>query len=168
VIVRKASSGFSYVALLILIAILSIAATATVQAGAAVQRLHAEQELLRIGMEFERALVSYKSATPAGKRGAPQSLEDLLSDPRSAGTRRHLRAVRPDPILGRPEWGLVRGPDGGIVAVHSLSSAAPIKVAGFATGYERLANADSYADWLFGDLSQLGVKPFDRVRQAHP
>jgi type II secretory pathway pseudopilin PulG len=168
VIVHKASSGFSYVALLILIAILSIAATATVQAGAAVQRRQAEQELLRIGMEFERALASYKSATPAGTRGTPQSLEDLLSDPRFVGTRRHLRAVRPDPISGRPEWGLVRGPDGGIVAVHSLSSAAPIKVAGFATGYERLANAGSYADWLFGDVSQLGVKPFDRVRQAHP
>jgi type II secretory pathway pseudopilin PulG len=159
--VRKTCSGFSYVALLVLIAILSIAAAATVQAGAAVQRRHAEEELLRVGMEVERAFASYSAATPAGMRRTPQSLDDLVLDPRFAGTRRHLRAWRPDPITGRLEWGLVRGPDGGIVAVHSLSTAAPIKIAGFATGYERLAEAGSYADWLFGDMSQ-------RNRPANP
>ena len=155
---RSRHYGFSYIALLILIASMSVVATATVQAGAAVQRSHAEEELLRVGMEFERALVSYKASTPAGAPQSPRVLEDLLADPRFAGARRHLRAVRPDPITGKREWGLVLGSDGGIVAVHSLSTAVPIKVAGFATGWERFTQAASYSDWQFGVVQPLAVK----------
>jgi type II secretory pathway pseudopilin PulG len=149
--VRSRCGGFSYVALLILIAVLAVVATTTLQAGASVQRRHAEEDLLRVGAEFERALASYKAATPAGASPWPQQLDDLLADPRYAGARRHLRNVRADPLSGTQDWGIVRGPDGGIVALHSLAKGRPIKVSGFAPGQQRFENAENYAQWRFGE-----------------
>jgi hypothetical protein len=144
---------------MILVAILSMSAATTVQTGVTLQRRHAETELLRIGEEFERALASYGAVTPVGASKHPRELQDLLLDPRLPSVRRHLRAVRPDPITGSLEWGLLRGPDGGIVALHSLSIAAPIKVSGFPVGLEHLAGAARYADWKFGLTATVGVRP---------
>lgn len=152
---RSHCSGFSYVALLILIAVLAVVASTTLQAGATVQRRHAEEELLRVGAEFARALASYRAATPAGADPLPRQLDDLLADPRYAGARRHLRNVRPDPLSGAQDWGILRGPDGGIVAIHSLSKGKPIKVSGFAQGQQQFDNAQSYAEWRFGDVLAL-------------
>jgi type II secretory pathway pseudopilin PulG len=142
--------GFSYLALMILVAIIGLAAASAVQVGALLQRRVAEAELLFIGSEFKQALLSYAAATPPGMSRYPRGIEDLLRDPRTPGVRRHLRKLYPDPITGRTQWGIVPSLDGGIAAVHSLSSLEPIKQHDFGVDEERLAHRRSYREWVFG------------------
>jgi len=72
-----------------------------------------------------------------------------VQDPRYLATRRHLRRIYLDPMTGTREWGLLKGPDGGIVGVHSLSPAAPMKRANFPVGLDAFEKAKTYADWKF-------------------
>ena len=124
-------AGFTYLGLLILVAILALATSATLTLGGIVQRREAEERLLEVGDAYRRAIASYLNSSPAGDRRYPGALADLLRDPRYPGVRRHLRRLYPDPISGSNEWGLVAAPGGGIMGVHSLSNAKPIKVADF-------------------------------------
>jgi len=150
--------GFTYLGLLILIAIIGIASAATVQVGALAGRRAAEEDLLYIGMEFRRALLSYASSTPAGQSRLPRSLEDLLKDPRYPNTRRHLRKLYADPITGKTEWGLIPAVDGsGIAGIHSLSDATPIKIDKFEPELADFAGKTSYRDWRFTLLASEGV-----------
>ena len=147
---RAPEPGFSYIALLITLALISIAATATVQVGALVERRAAEEELLAIGSEFRAAMLSYANATIPGQNRYPKTLEDLVRDNRYPNPRRHLRKVYADPMTGSAEWGTLPTFDGkGIVAVFSLSDAKPIKVANFDKGMETFAAAATYRDWRF-------------------
>lgn len=146
----KASSGFTYLGLLILVAIIAIASVATLHLGATVQRRVAEEELLEIGAEFRTALISYANATPVGQRRAPQTLQDLLKDPRYPSIRRHLRKLYADPLTGKEEWGILEAIDGsGIVGVHSLSDAQPIKIDNFEAPFREFAGKTSYREWKF-------------------
>lgn len=149
---RKASGqrGFSLLSLLILIAILGIVSASSVQVGTLLQRRAAEQELLFIGMEFQRALAAYAAASPAGAPRGPMSLDDLIRDPRFPGVRRHLRRVYVDPMTATTNWGLVRDPDGRIVAVHSRSEQQPIKQGGFEPELQHFADRNRYSQWMFG------------------
>jgi type II secretory pathway pseudopilin PulG len=152
---RKAVSalGFAYVLLLILIAILGLVAANTVSAGSALARRDAEAELLAIGAEFEVALRSYAgvgNAIVAPTARGPQTLEELLKDPRSPGIRRHLRQIYADPLTGKPQWGLVKDQSGLIVGVYSLAEGIPIKQEGFDVRQAGFAQAQSYRQWVFG------------------
>lgn len=104
-----------------------------------------EAELLHIGEEYRQAIERYYLAGP---RQYPRTPDDLLKDPRHAGTVRHLRKLYLDPISGG-HWVLVSAPDGGIAGVHSTATDAPIKVSGFASRYQDFSNAKSYAEWRF-------------------
>ncbi|MCR6478742.1 type II secretion system GspH family protein [Variovorax sp. ZS18.2.2] len=86
--------------------------------------------------------------------GYPASLEALLKDERFPGIRRHLRKVFVDPMTGKAEWGLVQV-SGRIVGIHSLSTAMPIKQAGFEGDEQAFTGAQSYAEWIFGPLAQM-------------
>ena len=52
-------------------------------------------------------------------------------------------------MTGSTDWGLVRGPNGGIVGVYSTSTAQPLKTANFPKEYAAFAGAPSYRDWVF-------------------
>jgi len=111
-------------------------------------RRDAEQALLFVGSEFERALRSYAlvpagttplaglgSASPALRIApGPRTLEELLKDPRSPGVRRHCATNHADPMTGLPTWGLIKDPAGFIVGIYSSAPGKPIKQTGFATG----------------------------------
>lgn len=146
---RPLNSGFTYVGLLILIAILSIVATTTVSIGALAQRRQAEEELLVIGLAFQQALISYYNATPDGQPRHPAKLEDLLKDPRYPSIKRHLRKIYMDPMTGKAEWGLIEI-HGKIVGVHSLSKMSPIKVGNFSGRLDNLNSKNKYTEWIFG------------------
>jgi type II secretory pathway pseudopilin PulG len=147
--------GFTYVGILILIAIIGIASAATLQVGSVIQRRAAEQELLEIGVEFQQALISYANATPPGQLRAPKSLQELIKDPRSPTPRRHLRKLYADPLTGKEEWGLVYSPDGiGIIGIYSLSEARPIKIGNFEAAFRGFEDKTSYRDWKFIALVQ--------------
>lgn len=89
-------------------------------------------------------------------RGYPGSLEELLKDERFPGVRRHLRKVFVDPMTGKAEWGLVQV-SGRIVGIHSLSTAVPIKQAGFEGEEQAFIGAQSYVEWVFGPIQQVPV-----------
>ena len=147
---RSAEAGFTYVALLIAVAIIGMTAAAALQAGSLLQRREAERALLVAGADFCSALDAYAKATPAGQPTAPPTLANLLRDPRYPGTVRYLRRVPFDPMTGKPEWGLAKTPDGqGIAGVYSLSTAHPIKLDGFDARFRDFRGATSYAGWVF-------------------
>jgi type II secretory pathway pseudopilin PulG len=145
-------AGFTYLGMLILVAIISLVSATTIQVGAVLQRRDAEEELLEIGTEFRAALISYSAATPVGRAPRPASLQDLLKDPRFPTTRRHLRKIYADPLTGKEEWGILTAPDGsGVTGVYSLSDAKPIKIGNFESPYERFKGKTSYRFWVFAE-----------------
>ena len=150
---RPRQAGFAYLLLLALVVLIGVAATGAVMMGHHLSRRQAEQALLVAGEEFVAALRSYAAAAP-GAAARPRELQHLLRDPRVAGVRRHLRAIRADPLTGRAEWGLVRDAQGGIVAIHSLAAGTPIKRTGFEATQASFEDASSYADWRFSALPQ--------------
>jgi type II secretory pathway pseudopilin PulG len=140
--------GLTYLALLFLVAILSVGLSVTgVVWQTALQRTK-EQELLFIGDQFRFAIASYYHATPGVKRHPP-ALTDLIKDPRFPNVRRHLRQIYPDPVTGKREWGTVRSADGGILGVYSLSDRTTIRVS-FPFGPNKdFTGKQRYLDWKF-------------------
>lgn len=142
--------GFTYLGLLILVAILALVGAAGLKMGSLLQRQAAEQELLAIGAQFSDALYSYAAATPPGQPQQPPSLEALLRDPRVPQMRRHLRKRFVDPLTGRAEWGLVFQPGGdGIIGIHSLSQSRPLKVGNFEARFAGFEGKEKLSEWLF-------------------
>ncbi len=150
--------GFTYIGLLILVTVIAIAATATVQIGAVAQRRDAELELLHIGRQFADGLRNYLINTPAGRPALPKELEDLLKDPRATDLRRYLRRIPVDPMTGEAKWGLVRTSDGLIAGVHSLAEGTPIKTANFEREFAVFEGAGKYSEWVFAVTPSMGKK----------
>lgn len=152
---RRAARGYTYIVVLVLLAVLSAAAALTLEVADTLARRTAEAELLGVGREFERAFASYYRQSPANARRFPERLEDLTRDPRAAGVRRHLRRVYVDPVTGG-DWGTVPAPGGGIMAVYSRAADPPFRLppAALAMGLPASAAApdavQTYADWRFG------------------
>lgn len=150
---RRRPRGFTYLSLIILVAIIGLVAAATLKLGAVIQRSRAEQQLLDIGAAFSDALQSYADATPPGMSPQPRSLNDLLRDPRLPGLRRHLRQIYVDPMTGKAEWGIVYlGEKAGVLAVYSLSDAKPVKISNFPPRFAGLAGKQKISDWRFAAM----------------
>jgi hypothetical protein len=109
-------------------------------------RREKEAELLFIGGEYRKAIARYYLNGP---RQYPRNLSDLLKDTRKPTTERYLRQIYPDPITGKNEWGIVKGPDGGIMGVHSLSEERPLKTANFKRVTVVSSDKPKYSDWKF-------------------
>lgn len=165
VIRARRQAGFTYLGLIIFVTIIGLVGAATLKIGALLQRAAAEEELLDIGAAFGAALDSYAAATPQGASPYPPSLKELLRDPRVPGVRRHLRKIFVDPLTGKAEWGIVYLGEGttGVIAVHSLSTAKPLKVGNFDSRFAGLDNADTISAWRFKardpNLAQLAAQP---------
>ena len=156
--------GIAYLSLLIAIAIIGMAAAATFEMGAVLQRRVAEEELLAVGTEFRRALLSYAGSTPAGQPNNPPNLESLLKDPRYPNIRRHLRKMYYDPLTGMQKWGTVMSPDGkGIIGIYSLAPGTPIKVGNFEPVYQSFEDKTTYADWIFTAIAPKQNVPVGKV-----
>ncbi len=154
-------AGFTYVALLILIAIIGVVSVSTLKLGSVLQRRAAEEALLDIGAEFQQALASYANATPAAQPRTPHALQDLLKDPRYPNTVRHLRQLVADPLTGNNTWGLIQTPDAkGIIGVFSLSEDRPIKIGNFEVAFRDFEGKTSYREWRF-------VNPVQVLGQGH-
>lgn len=152
------NAGFTYLGLLIFIAIMGMVAAATVTAGSVMQRRMHEDELLRIGSQFQAAFKIYYESSPVGQRHYPSELIDLIRDPRYTSVRRHLRRIYVDPLTGRAEWGIIKAPEGGIMGVYSLSEETPIRVSGFAPEFAAFEGKQKYSEWGFTFTPNL-LKP---------
>jgi len=158
---RGSAGGFTYIGLLILVAMIGVALTLVSELWVTAQKREKEQELLFVGHQFRRALAMYR----ANGGGYPRELQDLIRDPRVPGVRRYLRKIYRDPITGGTEWGLRRtnGTDGFITGVYSLSEAAPLKQAEFILADADFENKSKYSEWVFVASPAQGSnsKPLD-------
>jgi type II secretory pathway pseudopilin PulG len=159
--VTRRASGFTYMTALFIVAILGggLALTGEVWHTSAVREK--EAELLHIGAQYQRAIMLYYEGSPNRQPRYPRQLEDLVKDERYPSTRRYLRKIYPDPITGTTEWGIMKGPDGGIMGVFSKSTATPFKVRG---------PAATYSDWKFAyqPATAAVAKPSTTARPTPP
>ncbi|NIF25168.1 type II secretion system protein [Pantoea sp. Tr-811] len=144
----KANAGFTYLGVLLLIAVSSVALAATGTVWSSVAQREHERQLLWVGGQYAQALRSYYRASP-GLAQYPQDLADLLDDNRFPQARHHIRRLYPDPITNSDEWGLLRSIDGRITGVHSRSQAAPFKRHGFDPQFSGFEGLEHYSDWQF-------------------
>ena len=146
--------GMIFVALLLGVALIGGLSAVSLKVAQNIQLRGAEAELLAIGVEFRNALQSYADATPNGLPNTPANLAELLRDARSPGIQRHLRRIYHDPLTGKPEWGIVRGPDQRIVGIHSLSQGETLKRENFPAELAYLSGAKGHKDWIFSVSTQ--------------
>ncbi len=146
----RPAPGFTYLGLIILLAVMGLVAAAGIKMGTVMQRAAAEEELLEIGAQFSQALRSYAAATPKGQAAQPPTLQELLKDPRFPNPRRHLRKIFIDPVTGSDRWGVTYlGGERGVVAVYSLSDKRPLKVANFDARFQNFENKEKLSEWKF-------------------
>jgi type II secretory pathway pseudopilin PulG len=144
----KLARGFTYIGLLIVIAIAGVGMAAVGTLWKTEMQREREKELLFIGQQFKAAIASYYTATPGGISQFPKTLDDLILDKRFPAVKRHLRKLYADPMTGKSDWSLLKEQDM-IIGVYSNSLLKPIKKSGFEKGQEDFGNAMSYSDWHF-------------------
>lgn len=155
---RPAEAGFVLLWFLFVVAALGVGMAALGTLWHTQAQRAREQELLFIGDQYRRAIISYRRQE-GGQNSPPRKLDDLLLDPRFPHTVRHLRRLYPDPISGRMEWGLTRDADQGITGVHSLSERQPLKQAGFPAMYADFAGKAAYRGWVFSASAEDQAAP---------
>ena len=144
------SKGFTYLSLLIAVAITAGALAAAGGLYSHAAQREKERELLFIGEQFRQAIALYYWRTPGGAHQYPKDLEALLEDKRWPVTQRYLRKLYRDPVTGTADWGVVDAPGGaGIMGVYSKSEEVPIKTAGFPARWASFMEARNYTDWKF-------------------
>jgi type II secretory pathway pseudopilin PulG len=146
---RRGQSGLTYITLIVIVALLGLLMAWAGPRIADQQRREAEADLLRIGALYANAIGDYYRASPGSLKRYPASLDDLLLDARMLGTVRYMRRLYADPLQpGRP-WGVIRGDDGTIRGVYSMSTAIPFRQTAVDLDTLRLAPALHYSDWHF-------------------
>jgi type II secretory pathway pseudopilin PulG len=144
---RKPSraGGFTYATLLVLVTIMGIMAGVAQEMTWRAARAERETELMFNGEAYVHAIESYRLAN--GRY--PRELQDLVRDPSSA-SRRHLRALYPDPFAkDKAGWHLIQAADGGIQGVASSSEQEPLKKGNFPKRWKDFEQAKTYRDWVF-------------------
>lgn len=140
-------SGLTYLWVLMSIFIIGLNLGIGAKIWSTQQRKQQELQLLFIGDEIRRAIGGYYQAVTPHRY--PKNIEDLLQDKRFSMPRRYLRRFYTDPLTGKPEWGIIRGADGGISGVYSLSPGSPIKKRGFKKSLGDFSGKESYQEWIF-------------------
>jgi type II secretory pathway pseudopilin PulG len=155
--------GFSYIALLAAIVIIGISLGAAGKYWSSVMLRDKEEELLFRGGQYRQAIERYYLAVP-GKLEYPSSIDDLLTDNRTASGKRHLRQKYKDPISGEDFVEVRHTLTKRIIGVHSPSEKQPLKQTnfpdmysnkaslqqpGFPGTYNNFVEKNSYSEWVF-------------------
>jgi type II secretory pathway pseudopilin PulG len=131
-------------ALLVALALASIALLAGLDVWALEKQRRQEEELLFVGNQYRLAIQRYYLAG----RTLPATIDDLLEDKRFPIPIHHLRRAYHDPMTGKTDWQFMR--DGnGIYGVYSSSERVPIKHANFPRLFAFFDKAQTYSDWKF-------------------
>ena len=117
---KKAQTGAAYLAVLFLIAVISISLAVVSQHDATMQLREKERDWLFLGQQYQQAIKSYYANSPDGIKKLPTSIEDLLLDRRFLKPVRHLRKLYPDPLTGG-EWRMIRDEENFMIGVVSAS-----------------------------------------------
>jgi len=154
-LLRGRNHGFTYIGILLTIALLGSALAAMGQSWSMLHRRTSEQDLILVGQAYRRAIASYYRATPLGAHQYPTSFGELMADARGSKVERHLREMYADPMTGAADWEMISLPDGSIIGVASRSQGHPLKQSNFGAWEAAFENAGCYCDWQFVYLPQL-------------
>jgi type II secretory pathway pseudopilin PulG len=116
---QRGERGFTYLGLLIAVAILGIGLLAVSEMWSSALRHQRMVQMDWIGGQFAEAIGSYYQSSPGTLKQYPATLAELLEDKRFLTVRRHLRQIYVHPVTGLREWELLRGADGRIVGVRA-------------------------------------------------
>lgn len=142
-------AGFTYLTILFAIAVAGVVLAKTGIDWSQSSQRDRENELLFVGDQYRRAIALYYERTPGAVKHYPKKLSDLLTDTRYNPPQRYLRKLYRDPILNQDQWGIIAGPDGGIMGVHSMSEEVTIKSAGFGYQNRDIEGKTQYSSWRF-------------------
>ncbi len=144
---RMKERGFTYIGVLIVMAVMLTAMGAASEVWHVVMQQEKEQELLFVGHQFRTAIAKYY--LQSGNK-YPPTLEALVESDDPSGKKVHfLRKLYMDPITGNNQWGLIVGKGAGLAGIYSLSEDKPYKTAGFSDADRNLEGAEKYSDWKF-------------------
>ncbi len=117
---RSNDTGFTYLGVLLAIALIGIAMTGASEMWS---KRAARERLARmdaIGAEYVAAIGAYREGTPGlVVNSFPPSFGSLVRDSRFVTVRRYLRCEYPNPFTGRVDWEVVPAPDGGILGIRA-------------------------------------------------
>jgi type II secretory pathway pseudopilin PulG len=143
-------SGFSYLGVLILVAVMSISLIGTGRYWSTIVKRELEAELLYRGDRIREAIASYYNNPPGGQNKTyPRQFSDLLKDPRYPGVKRHLRKWYTDPMNRGKDWVYILDASQRLKGVHSAHEGTPLKTGNFPKDYSEFEQAQTYADWTF-------------------
>lgn len=145
---RNDEGGFTYIALLIFVAIMGVGLAATGEVWHMTIKREKEEELIFNGNQIRNAIDMYNQQ-PGQVGRYPTSLEDLVKDPRFPNTKRYLRKIYLDPVTNSANWAVVKGANGEIVGVHSMSDDEPAKKANFSSADKAFEGKMKYSEWVF-------------------
>ena len=161
---RSDSGGFTYLGILMAVALMGIALSAAGTVWATSLQREREAELLFAGRAYRDAIRSYYVHSP-GIASYPQELDELIEDKRFPSVRRHLRRMYADPITGRADWELMRDDAGFLIGVRSSSHKVPIKRANFEFSETGFQDADCYCGWQFVFIPGRGTRVPQKVQR---
>jgi hypothetical protein len=146
----RLQSGLAYLAVLFLVAAISISMAVVAQNEDTLLKREKEQDWLFMGKQYQRAIASYYHQSPEGIKTLPNKIEDLLLDKRFIAPVRHLRKIYADPLSNQQNWVLMLNPENQITGVYSQSLEPLLSTKIAAEFSENLGEqAASYADIKF-------------------
>lgn len=107
-----------------------------------------EEELLRIGLMYRKAIYQYYQNSPGGVKTYPEKLEDLLRDPRYLEVKRYLKKLEKDPMTSK-DFLIIKNSENKIIGIYSSSLQKTIKKTGFLSSLENFEKVEKYRDWKF-------------------
>ncbi len=143
--------GLTLMTVLFMVTVVGLVAGITGASWKTLMQQTREEELLWRGDQYRKAIGSYyryAAGQGQGQGGYPNTLEDLLKDPRSPQAVRHIRHLYPDPMTGM-EWVLIKDPGGRITGVRSSSDLEPFKKDNFSEADKKFKGAKKYSAWEF-------------------
>ncbi|MEA5114835.1 MAG: type II secretion system protein [Geobacteraceae bacterium] len=145
----KTSSGFTLVAVLVMVVIMGIMTGIAGQSWRTFMAREREEELIFRGSQYRDAITRWH-APRTGQRAAPplNDLKDLLLDPTTLTKTRYIRRLYKDPLTGE-DLVPIKDPVRGIIGVASSSNDPPMKQANFPDGLEYLEGKKKYSEWQF-------------------
>ena len=148
----RGSGGFTYIGLLIAVAIMGIMLSAAGTMWSVSAQREREVELLFIGHQYRDAIAHYFYRV----HRYPHELAELIVDDTSAVPMHFLRKLYRDPMTGAADWDIIRSIDGSVMGVTSHSQSKSIKRANFDPDDAGFADMDCYCDWQFIFVPKFG------------
>src|SRR5882724_4645297 len=116
---HKRERGFTYLGILLAIALLGIGLVGATEVWVTTARRHRMEQLEWIGVQFTQAIGSYYDASTGSVKIYPDTLQELLEDHRYLTLRRHLRVIYANPFTGKADWEIIRAADGRVRGIRA-------------------------------------------------